>query len=89
LASLEAQEELPEEETAQEVDRRGGQAEDQEEGGKKVNKVQKNRRHPSSFLSQEFRSRVDDIFLVVFPLLFAIFNTIYWPACLLKFPEDG
>ncbi len=31
---------------------------------------------------EEFRSKVDDMFLVVFPLLFTIFNTIYWPVCL-------
>ncbi len=31
---------------------------------------------------EEFRSKVDDMFLVVFPVLFAIFNTIYWPVCL-------
>lgn len=31
---------------------------------------------------EEFRAKVDDIFLVVFPLLFLIFNLIYWPACL-------
>ena len=32
---------------------------------------------------EEFRGKVDDIFFLVFPLLFLIFNCIYWPACLL------
>ena len=32
---------------------------------------------------EEFRGKVDDIFFLVFPLLFLIFNFIYWPACLL------
>ena len=36
---------------------------------------------------EEFRSKVDDMFLVVFPLLFAIFNLIYWPICL-RTPGD-
>lgn len=31
---------------------------------------------------EEFRSKVDDMFLIVFPLLFLIFNLIYWPMCL-------
>ncbi len=37
---------------------------------------------------EEFRSKVDDMFLVVFPLLFTIFNTIYWPVCLRGAPVD-
>ena len=32
---------------------------------------------------EEFRGKVDDIFFVVFPFLFILFNGIYWPACLL------
>ena len=31
---------------------------------------------------EEYRSRVDDIFLVAFPLSFLIFNVVYWPYCL-------
>ena len=31
---------------------------------------------------EEYRSKVDDAFLVTFPLLFIIFNIIYWPFCL-------
>ncbi|TRY78448.1 hypothetical protein TCAL_14393 [Tigriopus californicus] len=31
---------------------------------------------------EEFRSKVDDMFLVTFPLLFALFNLIYWPMCI-------
>lgn len=31
---------------------------------------------------EEYRSKVDDIFLVSFPLAFLIFNIIYWPFCL-------
>ena len=31
---------------------------------------------------EEFRSKVDDIFLVAFPISFLIFNVIYWPFCL-------
>ena len=34
-----------------------------------------------------FFFKVDDMFLVVFPLLFAIFNLIYWPICL-RTPGD-
>ena len=29
-----------------------------------------------------FRSKVDDVFLVVFPIMFMVFNLIYWPMCL-------
>ena len=29
-----------------------------------------------------FRSKVDDVFLVVFPIMFMVFNLIYWPLCL-------
>ena len=28
------------------------------------------------------RSKVDDVFLVVFPIMFMVFNLIYWPMCL-------
>ena len=28
------------------------------------------------------RSKVDDVFLVVFPIMFLVFNLIYWPMCL-------
>ena len=31
---------------------------------------------------EEYRSKVDDIFFVVFPMMFLIFNFIYWPMCL-------
>ena len=31
---------------------------------------------------EEYRSKVDDFFLVTFPLLFLIFNIFYWPFCL-------
>ena len=31
---------------------------------------------------EEYRSKVDDVFFVVFPLMFLIFNFIYWPMCL-------
>ena len=31
---------------------------------------------------EEYRSKVDDIFFVVFPVMFLIFNFIYWPMCL-------
>ena len=30
----------------------------------------------------EFRNRVDDVFLAVFPIMFLIFNLLYWPLCL-------
>ena len=36
---------------------------------------------------EEYRSKVDDIFFVVFPMMFLIFNVIYWPMCL-KGPTD-
>ena len=36
---------------------------------------------------EEFRSKVDDLFLVAFPMLFAIFNLIYWPMCLRGSPR--
>ena len=28
------------------------------------------------------RSKVDDVFLVMFPIMFLVFNIIYWPLCL-------
>ena len=31
---------------------------------------------------EDYRSRVDDVFLVVFPIMFLVFNLIYWPMCL-------
>ena len=33
-------------------------------------------------LKEDYRSRVDDVFLVVFPIMFLVFNLIYWPMCL-------
>ena len=30
----------------------------------------------------DFRSKVDDVFLVVFPIMFLVFNLFYWPLCL-------
>ncbi len=36
---------------------------------------------------EEKRSKVDDIFLVAFPLLFLLFNVIYWPKCLSSTPS--
>jgi hypothetical protein len=56
---------------------------------KRIRKLTEEEGKLRSKRKEEFRSRVDDIFLVVFPLLFAIFNLIYWPACLVKFPNDG
>ena len=37
---------------------------------------------------EEYRSKVDDVFFVVFPLMFLIFNLIYWPMCLRGHPSD-
>ena len=31
---------------------------------------------------EDYRSRLDDIFFVVFPSMFLLFNLIYWPMCL-------
>jgi len=31
---------------------------------------------------EDYRSKVDDVFLVVFPIMFMVFNLIYWPMCL-------
>ncbi|XP_023323455.1 glutamate-gated chloride channel subunit beta [Eurytemora carolleeae] len=31
---------------------------------------------------EDYRSKVDDVFLVVFPIMFLVFNLIYWPMCL-------
>ena len=36
---------------------------------------------------EAYRSKVDDIFFVVFPMMFLIFNVIYWPMCL-KGPSE-
>ena len=33
------------------------------------------------FYPLSFRSKVDEVFLIVFPLLFLVFNLIYWPLC--------
>ena len=33
-------------------------------------------------MKEDYRSRLDDIFFVVFPTMFFIFNLIYWPMCL-------
>ena len=37
---------------------------------------------------EEQRCKTDDIFFVVFPMMFLLFNLIYWPMCL-KGQEDG
>ena len=31
---------------------------------------------------EDYRSKVDDVFFVVFPIMFLVFNLIYWPLCL-------
>ena len=31
---------------------------------------------------EEYRSKVDDVFIMVFPIMFIVFNLIYWPMCL-------
>ena len=31
---------------------------------------------------EETRSKTDDVFFVVFPLMFLLFNLVYWPMCL-------
>ena len=31
---------------------------------------------------EDYRSKVDDVFFVVFPIMFLVFNLIYWPMCL-------
>ena len=33
----------------------------------------------NKFRQEDFSSKVDDVFLVVFPLMFLVFNFIYWP----------
>ena len=37
----------------------------------------------------DYRSKVDDVFLVVFPIMFLVFNLIYWPMCLSSRHGDG
>ena len=37
----------------------------------------------------DYRSKVDDMFLVMFPILFLVFNMIYWPLCLSSTHEPG
>ena len=34
------------------------------------------------YKEEEYRPVVDDVFLVVFPLMFLLFNMIYWPSSL-------
>jgi len=38
---------------------------------------------------EDYRSKVDDVFLVVFPIMFLVFNLIYWPMCLSSRHGDG
>ena len=38
---------------------------------------------------EEHRSRVDDYYFVAFPIMFLIFNLIYWPTCLSKSASQG
>ena len=33
-------------------------------------------------IDANLRSKVDDVFFVVFPIMFLVFNLIYWPMCL-------
>ena len=38
---------------------------------------------------EDHRSRVNDYYFVVFPVMFLIFNLIYWPTCLSKSASQG
>ena len=49
---------------------------------KKLRKENSDIRKIRQMRKDSFRSQVDDIFLVVFPIMFLLFNLLYWPVCL-------
>ena len=49
---------------------------------KKIRKECEEMRKFRQMKKDDFRGRVDDVFLVVFPIMFLIFNLLYWPLCL-------
>lgn len=49
---------------------------------KKVRKISDEEGKIRTKKKEEFRTKVDDIFLVTFPLMFLLFNLIYWPSCI-------
>ena len=49
---------------------------------KKVKKMSEDENKMRQILKEDYRSKVDDVFLVVFPIMFLVFNLIYWPMCL-------
>ena len=49
---------------------------------KKSRKMSEEETKMRQMLKEDYRSRVDDVFLVVFPIMFLVFNLIYWPMCL-------
>ena len=49
---------------------------------KKSRKMSEEETKMRQILKEDYRSRVDDVFLVVFPIMFLVFNLIYWPMCL-------
>ena len=53
-----------------------------ERATKKIRKECEEMRKFRQMKKDDFRGRVDDVFLVVFPIMFLIFNLLYWPLCL-------
>ena len=49
---------------------------------KKQRKISEDESKLRQILKEDYRSKVDDVFLVVFPIMFLVFNLIYWPMCL-------
>jgi len=49
---------------------------------KKVKKQSEEENKLRQMRKEDYRSKVDDVFLVVFPIMFLVFNLIYWPMCL-------
>lgn len=56
---------------------------------KKVRKQSEEEGKLRQMRKEDYRSKVDDVFLVVFPIMFLVFNLIYWPLCLSTRHGDG
>ena len=56
---------------------------------KRVRKMTEEEGKARNKKKEDYRSKVDDVFFVVFPLMFLIFNLIYWPMCLTGHQGDN
>ena len=56
---------------------------------KKTKKISEAESKTRQQRKDDYRSKVDDVFLVAFPTVFLLFNLIYWPLCLSSTHDEG